>query len=294
MGRLAAGILLPLWLGAQTPVEIARTRTFTEGPVFDAAGNLYFSSNEGLHKLTPKGDLIHWLKDSAAGFNGHKILPDGTHLVCASKKSAVWRLDARGSLLEVASSHCEGKPLRAPNDLALDARGGFYFTDPGGSREAPVGTVHYVGRDGGTLLCAGGMRVPNGLVTDYPGEFLYVAETVPNRILRFPILAPGRLGAREVFASLPAREGHEAAPDGLALDEEGNLYIAHLGTGNVLVLDRTGRLLRRLLTGLYDASNLVFGGPGRNQLFVTGSVGHRGSSEGRVVRLGLEGIRSRH
>ncbi len=285
--------LFLLCLDAQTPVEIARTPTFTEGPVFDAAGNLFFSSNDGLHKLTPNGRPIDWVTDSTAGFNGHKILPDGTHLVCASKKSAVWRLDAAGRFLSVASFECDGNPLRAPNDLTLDSHGGFYFTDPGGSRQAPIGTVHYVGSNGNTRLSASGMRVPNGLVIDPAGKFLYVSETVPNRILRFRIAAPGKLDPPAVFATLPARDAHEAAPDGLAVDERGNLYVAHLGTGQVLILDKRGRLRHQLQSGLYDTSNLVFGGSRRNQLFVTGSVGHRSATEGRVLRLDLKGVRGR-
>lgn len=275
------------------PAEAARARTFTEGPVFDAAGNLFFTHNEGIARLTPSGEQSDWVADASAGFNGHKILPDGTHLVCASKKRAVWRMDSNGRVLGAASSECDGKPLRAPNDITLDGRGGFYFTDPGGSREAPIGTVHYVGHDGKTLLCADGMRVPNGLVIDPGGRYLYVAETVPNRILRFPILAPGKLGTMEVFAGLPPREGHEAAPDGMAMDEDGNLYVAQLGRGMVLVLDRHGKLLHQWPAGNYDASNLAFGGPERNQLFITGSIGHRSKTEGRVFRLDLPGVRGR-
>jgi len=271
-----------------TAIEVARARTFTEGPVFDAAGNLFFTHNEGIKKLSPTGGLTDWQTDASAGFNGHKILPDGTHLICAAKKSAVWRMDASGRFLGVAASACDGKPLRAPNDLTLDTHRGFYFTDPGGSREAPIGTVHYVDRTGKVSLSAGSMRVPNGLVLAPGGGHLYVAETVPNRILRFRVITPGRLGPMEIFAALPSREGHEAAPDGLAVDTKGNLYVAHLGTGRVRVLDRNGRAIRDLPGGVYDVSNLVIGGPNRNQLFITGSVGHRSRTEGRVFRVDLE------
>jgi gluconolactonase len=96
-----------------------------------------------------------------------------------------------------------------------------------------------------------------------------------------------------VFAALPSREGHEVGPDGLAIDDDGNLYVAHLGTGHVVVLDRNGKLTRTLPGGNYDVSNLVFGGPGRGQLFITGSVGHRRDTEGRVYRLDLKGVHGR-
>lgn len=285
-----APLLYALAACAQQPVEVAKSPTYTEGPVFDKAGNLFFSHHAGVFKLSPAGELSEWIRDAESGFNGHKILPDGTHLICASKKAAVLRFDAKGALLGTAASECEGKPLRAPNDITLDAQGGFYFSDPGGSRTEPIGTVHYVNRSGKVMLSAGGLRVPNGLVLDRKGERLFLAETVPNRILRYKVVSPGILGEKEVFATLPAREGHDATPDGLAVDRLGNLYVAHLGTGQVLVLDERGQLRQRLPGGNYDVSNLVFGGPGGKQLFITGSVGHRSKTEGRVFRLDLEGI----
>jgi gluconolactonase len=293
MRRLSAFVLAPLLLVAQEPVEVARSKTFTEGPVFDRQGNLYFSHREGIYKLSPGGELIEWIHDASAGFNGHKILPDGTHIVCASNKSAIWHLDANGKYLGDASRECDGKPLKEPNDITLDSYGGFYFTDPAGSRKDPVGCVYYVDRSGKTSRAAGGMMVPNGLVINRSATFLYVSETTPNRVLRFRITAPGKFGPMEVFAKLPSREGHEAVPDGMAMDTDDNLYVAHLGTSHVLVLNPEGKLVRTLPGGNYDVSNLAFGGKNLDQLFITGSVGYRKNTEGRVFRLALKGVKGR-
>lgn len=154
-------------------------------------------------------------------------------------------------------------------------------------------TVHYVDRNDKTYLCHGGMRVPNGLVADFDRRVLYVAETVHNRVLRFQILAPGKLGAVGIFATLPGRAGHDATPDGITIDTKGNVYVAHLGTSHVLVLNPKGRLVQTLNGGNYDVSNLAFGGPDMAQLFVTGSITHRKTGEGRVYRLDLKGAQGR-
>jgi gluconolactonase len=274
---------------ARQPVEVALTEEFSEGPVFDYDGNFFFTHGRFVTRIDPAGNRKVWIETSGA--NGHKVLPDGTHLLCVPGDHAVLRIDAAGKVLGAASDQCDGKPLRAPNDLTLDSHGGFYFSDPGGSREAPIGTVHYVDSQGTTHLAAGGMRVPNGLVLSLDGKTLYVAETVPNRIVKFPVLAPGELGESQLFADLPHRNGHQAEPDGLAIDSDGNLYVAHLGTNSVKVLDPQGKLIRELATPNYDTSNLVFGGPEMNQLYVTGSVGHRSNTPGRVYRLDLGAVR---
>jgi gluconolactonase len=273
----------------QQPVEVARTDEFSEGPVFDYVGNFFFTHGRFVTRVDPDGNSTVWIESSGA--NGHKVLPDGTHLLCVPGDRAVLHIDATGKVIGAASDQCDGKPLRAPNDLTLDAHGGFYFTDPGGSREAPIGTVHYVDPKGTTHLAAGGMRVPNGLVLSLDGKTLYVAETVPNRIVKFPVLAPGKLGDLESFAELPHREGHQAEPDGMAIVTHGNLYVAHLGTNSVKVLDSQGKLIRELATPNYDTSNLVFGGPLLNQLYITGSVGHRSNTPGQVYRIDLGPVR---
>jgi gluconolactonase len=265
------------------------TAEFSEGPVFDADGNLYFTHGRFVSKLAPDGELTQWLETQGA--NGHKILPDGTHLVCEPGASRILRVSREGQVMGVASESSGGEPLRAPNDLTLSPEGGFYFTDPGGSREAPIGTVHYVGPDGVTHTAAGGMSVPNGLVLSPDKSILYVAETGKNRVLAFPVEAPGRLGEMRVFTGLPEGEGVQAEPDGMAVDEAGNLYVAHLGMSAVQVIAPNGKWLRSLAAGNFDASNLAFGGTEMSRLYVTGSVGSRRDTPGRVYRLELPGVR---
>jgi len=265
------------------PIEHARFDEYCEGPVFDYDGNLFVSHGKSsVAKITPAGRVTRWLE--AENPNGHKVLPDGTHLLCI--RDAVLHLAADASILRRASTQCNGAELRAPNDITLSPRGGFYFTDPGGSRTAPIGTIHYVDTKWNTQLAANGLWVPNGL----DGRKLYVAETVPNRILWFDVKPGGMLGEINVFARLPSKPGAQAEPDGLAVDTRGNLYVAHLGMSSVQILSPDANLLLTLAAGNYDASNLVFGGPRMDRLYVTGSSGHRSNSPGRVYRLDLPGV----
>jgi gluconolactonase len=277
-----------------TAVKVVEVAGYTEGVVFDREGAAYISDtyHGKIYRVTPDGRAAVWAETGAP--NGHKILPDGTHLVCDGSRRAVLRLDAVGKVVGEASKESEGKPLRAPNDLTLDGRGGFYFTDPGGSDEKnPIGTIHYVDARGRTTLVAGGLAFPNGIVLRPDGKTLLVAESGRNRVLAYPVAGRGRVGRMRVFAELPAKgEGQIGnSPDGMCLDADGNLFIAHWGMGQVQVYSPAGKLLRRYPGGNLTTSNVAFGGPRMDQLYVTGALGDERTTPGALFRLDLKGVR---
>jgi gluconolactonase len=292
---LSLALLAPQDLPPQNsvaPVKIAEVPGYCEGIVFDRAGDGYVSDTRHgtIYKITRDGKTVQWAMTPAP--NGHKILDDGTHLVC--DRGAVRRFDASGKKLADASTECDGTPLRAPNDLTIDPKGGFYFTDPGGSgAKNPIGTVHYVDPQGKTHKVAEGLAFPNGIVLRPDGKTLLVGESEHNRILAYPVLAPGTLGPRTIFATLPAKQGEqiENAPDGIALDEAGNLFIAHYGMRTVQVLSPEGKLLRSYPGGNLTTSNVAFTGPNMDQLYITGALADERTSKGGIWRLDLKGVR---
>jgi gluconolactonase len=275
-------------------VKVVEVAGYTEGVVVDRDGAVFISDvyNGTIYRIGSDGKAENWAMTGAP--NGHKILPDGTHLVCDGKERAVLRLDSAGKIMEKASSESEGKPLRAPNDLTLDPRGGFYFTDPGGSNaKNPIGTVHYVDASGRTHLVAGGLAFPNGIALRPDGRTLLVGESNHNRILSYDLVAPGKAGRRRVFANLPLKTGEQIAnePDGICLDAAGNLYVAHYGMRQVQVLSPAGKLLRRYAAGNLTTSNVAFGGARMDQLYVTGALGQEKTTRGGLFRLDLKGVR---
>jgi gluconolactonase len=276
-------------------VEMFRVPKYCEGVCFDHAGNGYISWGKAITRFSLDGKNEVWAETGAP--NGHKILADGTHLVCDASQHAVLRLSADGQLLDPASKECAGKQLRGPNDLSLDTKnGGFYFSDPGGSGiEKLIGTVHYVDRSGKTLLLDDGLAFPNGIVLTPDGSKLYLAESQKNRVLVYAVNSPGKLGERKVFAELPKKDAAagqiDNQPDGMCLDAAGNLYVAHYGMQQVQVLDKSGKLIRQYAGGNVTTSNVAFGGPQMNQLFITGGIGPEAGAGGLFrIDLGVKGL----
>jgi gluconolactonase len=300
--------VLPLLAGDLPPadkvrvVKVFEVPHYCEGIVFDHEGNGYISHGEFITTFSQDGKNYRtWTTTTVKGKdgkvlkgapNGHKILADGTHLVCDGNHHAVLHLSADGKILGKAAAECDGKALRAPNDLTLDPLGGFYFTDPANSDDKkPDGTIHYTDARGKTHLVASGLAYPNGIVLRPGGKELLVAESKKNRVLVFPVRSPGKVGPMRVFADLPAKKGEQIdnQPDGMCLDADGNLYVAHFGMRQVQVLDRQGKLIRRYPGGNLTTSNVGFGGPHLNSLFITGGLGEgRG---GGLFRINFDGVR---
>ena len=289
----AAHALLP---GSEAiePQRLFEVDQYSEGVVFDSQGTGFISHGPKVTRFTIDGQHETWV--TLKGPNGHKVRPDGNHIVCDPGRKAMLLLNPEGKELAVLSDSCDGRPLRGPNDITLDqATGGFYFTDPGGSSvEKPIGTIHYVDRSGKTLLVASGLAFPNGIVLLPGGKTLLVAESHHNRILSYPVTLPGHVGQQTVFADLPKKaEGQiDNQPDGICLDAAGNLYVAHYGMGQVQVLNPQGKLLQRYSTGLLLTSNVAFGGPQFDTLYITGAVGGAGTPGGvAVLKLKTAGLR---
>ncbi len=168
-----------------------------------------------------------------------------------------------------------GQPLRAPNDLIADGRGGIYFTDPA-PRPAPdvapkeSGNVHYLTPKGDVLLLDSQIRRPNGLTLSIDEKTLYVGDTEGEFVYAFDMGADGRVSNKRQFARLVEPEkgslGPRSRADGIAIDAMGRLYVST--AAGIQVVDPRGKHLGVIRLPSV-ARNVAFGGPGRQTLYLT-------------------------
>jgi gluconolactonase len=161
--------------------------------------------------------------------------------------------------------------FKAVNDLFFAANGDMYFTDQGLSGwQDPSGRLFRL-RAGGALDCVlDGIPSPNGLVMNLDESIVFVAVTRANAIWRVPMMKDGTATKVGTFIQLSGGGG----PDGLALDSEGRLLIAHVGLGVVWVVDRLGQPVYRIeACSGHHTTNVAFGGADRKTLYITESSG---------------------
>lgn len=253
--------------------DIIREHEFyTEGPVIDKAGNLFFTDLSGGSIWRLKDGVAEiWAKGERP--NGQVILEDGSHLVCDSAAGWVAHYDIQGKIMaKIGSGHIENVPVHCPSDITLDSNG-FYFTDS----VRYNGSVFYVGFNGKSNVVAQNIDYPNGIVCSPDGKRLFVAESYGNRILKIDLEALGHSkGAVSVFASLPFNSDDRIMgnlPDGIALDSAGRLWVAHYGMQAVHVLSTSGDLLASYDSGMQLTSNICFSG---SDAIITGGKGEPG------------------
>lgn len=259
----------PGWAAANKPGQ--RIDSFLEGPSFDREGHLWVTDIPygRIFRISPDGD---WrLVTRYDGWpNGLKIHRDGRVFI-ADYKHGIMELDPGTGRVAPRLTHRHSEHFRGCNDLVFDSRGRLYFTDQGQSgMQMPNGRVYRFDPDADRLdLLIDTGQSPNGLVPTLAEDALYVAMTRGNSVWRLPFMADGAVSKAGVFVQL---SGGLSGPDGMALDEGGGLWVAHAGNGCVWGFSRLGHPVARVTsaTGL-TTTNLAFGGPDRDELFITES-----------------------
>lgn len=161
--------------------------------------------------------------------------------------------------------------FKGVNDLIVDSRGNIYFTDQGQTGMTDrTGKVYRYTVDGKLECLVDEGISPNGLVLSVDEKILFVAMTRSNQVWQIPLHKDGTVSKVGVFFQSFGLVG----PDGLAMDQEGNLFVCVPGLGRVFVVDRLGIPLKSIQGPRPNAfiTNCTFGGPEGKTLFMTDSI----------------------
>jgi gluconolactonase len=271
----------------KTLATVEAPKVFTEGPCCDRAGTVFFTNTEASAIMRWNGKSLSVFRQDQNAANGLLFDRQGRLVACEGKAGRVTRTDMANGQITVLCDQFDGKPLGMPNDLAFDAAGRIYFT----SRMAPdapaggnVNSVYRIDPDGRVtrVLHAPNIDMPNGIVTSPDDKILYLVESDgregrKRQIVAYDLSADGTpTGGRTHVPFYPGRSG-----DGMAIDAEGNLYIAaglHKPRGTSETLDTrpgihvvtpAGKLVDFLETPDDTITNCRFGGEDLKTLYIT-------------------------
>jgi gluconolactonase len=197
-------------------------------------------------------------------------------------------LDPKGPFTVLADSY-QGKKLNSPNDLVYRSDGSLYFTDPpyglrtqqdsdaekqlkvNGVYRIPHAREQHPGAPPARAelqLLVSDLTRPNGIAFSPDEKYLYVNNSEPKKIwMRYRVQPDGALTEPKLLYDATA-DTRPGAPDGMKVDQEGNIYSA--GPGGVWILSPEGKPLATILIPEKTA-NVAWAGPDRRTLYIAAS-----------------------
>ncbi|MCV3243569.1 gluconolactonase [Mesorhizobium robiniae] len=262
-----------LWTGSR----------WAEGPVYiPAARHLLWSDipNDRLLRYDEGDGSVSVFETHCNSQNGHTLDAEGRVVACEHSARRISRLEHDGhwrSLIETVN----GKRLNSPNDVVVKSDGTIWFTDPvygidshyqGMIARPEIGGSHVYRFDeasGAVSAVITDLIQPNGLAFSPDESILYVSDTgashvqgLPRAIKIYDVAEDGRsLRPRGTLAECEA-----GFFDGFRVDRDGNIWASSADA--VRVYSPDGTLIGRILVPEI-VSNLCFGGPKRNRLYIT-------------------------
>jgi gluconolactonase len=249
--------------------KLADGFSFTEGPIADKKGNVYFTDqpNDKIFIWSVDGKLTEF--GSFGRANGMFFDRDGRLLSCSDLDNEIWSIGMDGSHIVLVSDF-GGKKLNGPNDLWVHPKnGGIYFTDPLYRRnywtrdpamQQEGQYVYWLKPDRKTLVKVDtDMKQPNGIIGTPDGKKLYIADIGSSKTYVYDIQPDGSLANKTLFC--------EMGSDGMTIDSKGNIYLVGRG---VTVFNPKGEQIEQIQVEA-RSSNVCFGGKDMKTLFITAS-----------------------
>ncbi|HET6538458.1 MAG TPA: SMP-30/gluconolactonase/LRE family protein [Sphingopyxis sp.] len=257
--EIEAGRITRCWPGGRKQV-IAEPGGGPNGLAFGPDGKLYCCNNGGF----------------AWGGNNGMLAPQG--IAADYSGGRIERIDIETGVVEILyQSGDHGISLRGPNDIVFDDQGGFWFTDHGkvdyAKRSHDIVGIFYAKADGSFIEeVIFPSNNPNGVGLSPDGKSLYAAETYTCRLMKFNIIAAGKVdgtagvGGPGIPIYRPA--GYRFF-DSLGMEAGGNIAVATIGECGISVVSPEGELVEFVATDDIFTTNIAFGGGDMRDAYIT-------------------------
>ena len=232
-------------------------------------GSVWAGGEAGqVYKISADGKDVKEVANTG-GFNlGIAFSPAADWLaICDNKNKCVWKYDLLTGMLVRLPSMIDGRNINIPNYPVFGKDGSLYVSESGAFRQVNGMIYKYDPQGNGSIWHRGPFNFANGLALSADQQMLYVACTWLPGVEKIQIHPDGTAGERTVLITLP-----ETCPDGIAIDQKGNIFISCYAPNTIYQLNAAGELTTLIHDWeshtICNPTNMAFGGKNNQQLFI--------------------------
>lgn len=239
-----------------------------EGPCWDKdAQKLYWVDiiGKAIHILDCRTEELR--KIQLDQYVGAVVLhADGGLL--AALQHGFFRINLEAEKLEALGDPESERETNRFNDGKCDPAGRFWAGTMSLVGEKQAGALYCLDHDGEIREITTNVTISNGLAWSPDEQTMYYIDTPTCKVSAFDYdKDSGEISNRRTVIEVPEKEGF---PDGMCIDKEGKLWIAHWGGWQVARWDpQTGEKLDSIRVPAAQTSSCAFAGPDMDEMFIT-------------------------
>ncbi len=244
-----------------------------EGPVWDAKqGIIYWIDilNGNLHSYHPKNKIQKTI--ALNQLIGSYALSPNDKIIAALKDGIYW-VDKSTGQKELIVQPETGLSNNRFNDGKCDPAGRFWAGTMSLSEDKEAGSVYVMEKNNATQNITSkkvisNVTISNGMAWSKDGSTFYFIDTPSSEVVAYDYnLSTGQIKNKRVVISIPVAEGY---PDGMTIDTEGMLWVAHWGGWQVTRWNpNTGEQLFAIPLPAAKITSCCFGGPHLTDLYIS-------------------------
>lgn len=238
-----------------------------ESPSWDQkTGRIYWVDIPGkrYHYIEPDGKLVNTVNTVDMVTS---LYPDGKGEFLGTMKNSFIQMDPESNNVSIIR-HVDLPERVRFNDGKSDQYGNYWAGTMDIEEREKLGKLYVMDNKGNVETLLQDLTISNGLCWNRDSKLFYHIDTPTRRVMVYDY-SPGKIAIWNGRVALNF-SGEIGNPDGMTIDSQGKLWIAHWGGSCISQWDPdSGKLIRRIKIPAKNVTSCTFGGYEMDQLFIT-------------------------